>query len=120
MDILILSPRTELWTGLAPVFKARGASLRMAADLDSGLASLREKKAVLAVLDLGMDAETLRKAVISILTIDVMTHTTAVSAMSEEEFHDAMEGLGMLMSLPAQPAPADIEHLMDTLASLSV
>lgn len=120
MDILILSPRTELWTGLAPVFEARGATLRMAADLESGLESLRKKKAVLAVLDLGMDAETLRKAVISVLTIDVMTHTTAVSPMSEEEFHDTMEGLGMLMSLPVQPAPADIERLMDTLTALSV
>ena len=120
MDILILSPRTELWTGLAPVFKARGASLRMEADLDSGLASLREKKAVLVVLDLDMDAESLRKAVIDVLTVDVMTHTTAVSAMSEEEFHDAMEGLGMLMSLPVQPTPADIERLMDTLTALNV
>ena len=49
-----------------------------------------------------------------------MIHTAAVSSMDAEAFHDAMEGLGMLTSLPEQPTAGDVDNLMDAMDRLSV
>jgi len=119
MDILVLSSRSALWESLMPAFAARGASVRMASTLEEGLDSLRSSRAVLVVLDLALGGEALRKVVFQILSIDAMIHTAALSDMSHEEFHDAMEGLGMLAGLPMEPSAADVEGLMDALAKVS-
>ena len=116
MDILVITPRPALWEGLMPVFEKRGASVRMADSLDAGLESLKAQKASLALLDLELDTDALRKAVISILMVDAMTNLASVCGMSEEVFHDSMEGLGMIMDLPRQPAEADVEDLLSRLA----
>ena len=120
MDILIITNRADLWQGLTPVMAARGAAVRTSASMPEGQDALRTQKAALAVIDLGLDNAALRTAVFNILSIDAMTHTVSVSAMTEEEFHDAMEGLGMLMNLPLQPAAADIERMMDALIKVGV
>ena len=116
MDILVITPRPALWEGMAPVFQKHGAALRMADTMEAGLESLRAQKASLALLDLELDTEALRKAVISVLMVDAMTNLASACGMGEEAFHDSMEGLGMIMDLPRQPAEADVEDLLARLA----
>lgn len=118
MDILLLSPHPERWASCAEVFTAHGAQLRTAADLASGMELIRRQPPVLVVLDLGLSAEELRKAVIGILQVNAMIHTAAVSDMSESQFHDVMEGLGMLMGLPASPSADDARRLMAALSAV--
>ena len=115
MDILLVSPRPEAWKDCAAVFAAQGAGLLTAADLASGMEVVRSRRPTLVILDLGLDAAALRKAIVGILQIDAMIHTAAVSGMSEEAFHDSMEGLGMLMGLPETPGADDARRLMDAL-----
>ena len=123
MDILIVTPRAEFWGGFKGVFEKHGAALRLAPAMPEALASLKEQKAALALLDLfGGEAwnteahtDALKKAVISILMQDAMTNTASVCGMGDETFHDAMEGLGMINDLPAQPSEADVEDLMNRL-----
>ena len=123
MDILIVTPRAAFWEGMKGVFEKYGAALRMAPDMPEALDSLKEKKAALALLDLfggeawnsEIHASAMKKAVISILMQDAMTNTASVCGMGEETFHDAMEGLGMINDLPAQPSEADVEDLMSRL-----
>ncbi len=119
MDILVISARATLWRNLSSQFELRGASMRRAASLEEGLKELRRSPAALAVLDLNMDNSVLRDAVFRVLSVDAMIHTAAVSDMSAEEFHDAMEGLGMLMKLPMEPSPSDIDRLMEALHRVS-
>ena len=52
-----------------------------------------------------LDPTALRRAVIDVLMINAAVHTAAVTNLEKEAFHDAMEGLGMLMSLPTSPGP---------------
>lgn len=118
MDILLISPRPEAWAECVPVFAAHGASLRTVADLDAGMDAVRRQNPTLAILDLGLSAEDLRKAVIGILQINAMIHTAAVSDMDASEFHNVMEGLGMLASLPPPPTADDARRLMDALAAV--
>lgn len=118
MDILIVSSRPEQWTAALPVMEGQGAAVRQAASLEQGMELVRRQAPTLAVLDLGLEPEDLRKAVIDILMVNAMTHTAAVSRMTAEEFHDKMEGLGMLMSLPVDFSVQDVEKMMTTLQGL--
>ena len=117
MDILIVTPRAAFWEGMKGVFEKHSAAVRMAAAMPEALANLKEQKASLVLLDLfggeAWNAEELKKAVISILMQDAMTNTASVCGMGDETFHDAMEGLGMINDLPAQPSEADVEDLLD-------
>ena len=120
MDILIVSSRNALWQQLKPAFEDRGGLVRTAATLEEALQALHDRPAALVVLDMGSDGEVLRHAVFRVLSIDAMIHTAAVSSMDAEAFHDAMEGLGMLTSLPEQPTAGDVDNLMDAMDRLSV
>ena len=118
MDILLISPRPDAWAECAPVFAEHGANLRTAADLPAGMDAVRQQHPALVILDLGLPADELRKAVIGILQVNAMIHTAAVSAMSEKEFHDIMEGLGMLMGLSDPPSVDGVRRLMAALSAV--
>ena len=122
MDILIVTPRAAFWEGMKGVFEKHGAAVRMAAAMPEALASLKEQKASLVLLDLfggeSWNADELKKAVISILMQDAMTNTASVCGMGDETFHDAMEGLGMINDLPALPAPTDVDDLLTRLSTI--
>ena len=126
MDILIVTPRADFWGGFNSVFEKHGAAVRFAPAMPEALASLKEQKASLALLDLfggeawnsDTHADALKKAVISILMQDAMTNTASVCGMGEETFHDAMEGLGMINDLPALPSGADVDDLLTRLNTI--
>lgn len=118
MDILVVSPRAELWQSLRPQFEKHGAVLSLACCLNDALSTLNQHRPTLVVLDINADNAALRHAVFQVLSVNAMIHTAAVTSMTPEAFHDAMEGLGMLAGLPSSPAPADIDALMDALAKL--
>jgi two-component SAPR family response regulator len=44
-----------------------------------------------------------------------MTNCVAVSSLSEKDFHEASEGLGLMDHLPANPGRSDAEILLNTL-----
>ena len=122
MDILIVTPRAAFWEGMEGVFEKHGAAVRMAPAMPEALASLKERKASLALLDLfggeAWNADELKKAVISILMQDAMTNTASACGKGEETFHDSMEGLGMINDLPAQPSEADVDDLLNRLSTI--
>lgn len=118
MDILVVSPRADLWQNLRPQFEKHGAALRLAPSMDEALSDLTARRADLVVLDINADAPDLRHAVFRILSVSAMIHTAAVTTMSPETFHDAMEGLGMLTGLPVNPSPTDIDALMTALGKV--
>ena len=122
MDILIVTPRATFWEGMKGVFEKHSAAVRMAAAMPEALASLKEQKASLVLLDLfggeAWNADELKKAVISILMQDAMTNTASVCGMGDETFHDAMEGLGMIDDLPAQPSETDVDELLERLSTI--
>ncbi len=50
-----------------------------------------------------------------LLKINAMVYVALVSAMDEEVFHDATEGLGILARLPSPPGPGDADTLVEKL-----
>ncbi len=118
MDIILITQDVQQWESLCPVIEQQGASVRMFTAFDAGLMALKEQSPALVMLDLDLDTEALRAAVIEILKVNAMIHTAAISTMTEDTFHDQMEGLGMLMNLPQKPSAADVIRLMDALKAV--
>ena len=117
MDILLISARPDVWSPCAFVFPDKGYTLKTAASLEEGLRHIRATPPRLVILDLTA-SEDVRKAVTNILMINAAVHTAVVSELEEEAFHEATEGLGILMSLPASPTAADAERLLTVLSAM--
>jgi DNA-binding response OmpR family regulator len=47
-----------------------------------------------------------------VLMVDAMVNTAVVSRLSEEAFHEASEGLGILGRVPVEPGPGDARDLL--------
>ena len=53
-----------------------------------------------------------------LLMINPMINCAAVSSLSHEEFHEASEGLGVLMQLPVSPGEVEAKDLLKRLKNL--
>jgi len=50
-----------------------------------------------------------------LISYSPMTNCVAVSSLSEKDFHEASEGLGLMDHLPADPGRSDAEKLLNNL-----
>jgi DNA-binding NarL/FixJ family response regulator len=53
-----------------------------------------------------------------VVKVNPLVNTALVSALAADEFHEATEGLGVLMQLPPHPREKDAEALLATLAKI--
>jgi DNA-binding response OmpR family regulator len=53
-----------------------------------------------------------------LLMVNAMVNTAVVSPLSDEEFHEASEGLGVLGRLPVNPGESDAADLLGKLKML--
>ena len=119
--LLICADPARLAPAMRP-FVRRGITVLEAPTPAGGLATLKAAlphPPALVLLDEGegrSDDGAMRRAVMQIIAASAFTYVSAVSSRSAEELHDAMEGLGMLAPLPAEPAEADGEALLQRLA----
>ena len=119
--LLICADPARLAPAMRP-FVRRGITVLEAPTLAGGLAALKAAlphPPALVLLDEGegrSDDGAMRRAVMQIIAASAFSYVSAVSSRSAEELHDAMEGLGMLAPLPAEPGEADGEALLQQLA----
>ena len=116
--VLLVSPDSSaLEQALAP-FRNDGFSVRAAKSLAEALPLLDPlSPPSLVLLDARQDADgsALRRDAMAVLSRCALTYLSAVSQLDSHAFHDAMEGLGMLPPLPAQPTAEDGAALLATL-----
>ena len=122
MEILLVSAEPSRYAQALAPFARRGASLASAPTLQEGLSAIKASlpsPPALVILDEGEDRagdQALRQAVMQIIKASAFTYVCAISSRPAETLHDAMEGLGMLPPLPANPTEADGEHLLQQLS----
>ena len=78
---------------------------------------VRQQAPHLVIVD-AASQEQARQDVIGIMRINALVHTAVVTDMAEDVFHDIMEGLGILASLPPVPGPEDARRLVRLLTEL--
>ena len=54
-----------------------------------------------------------------VLSVNAFINTALVSSLSDEDFHEASEGLGVLMKLSPEPVKNEADILLKKLASIS-
>ncbi len=82
---------------------------------DSGKSALKiisNKTFDLVITDEMLSDMTGLQLVKELISISPMLNCAAISSLSSEDFHEAFEGLGILMQLPSVPGKDDIEKLL--------
>ncbi len=126
MKALIISQRENLWQGFAAAFSAKNCEPMMVASMDAAVASIRETAPRLVIVDAvslfsaeaAANLQETRAALMAVLMANAMVNTAVVSGMDEEEAHDALEGLGVMAMLPAEPSADDLDIAFDALEQM--
>jgi DNA-binding NarL/FixJ family response regulator len=82
------------------------------------LAAARPPAPDLVIIDADLPDTTPLELVQKLLMVNAMVNTAVVSPLSEEEFHEASEGLGVLGRLPNEPGESDAANLLHKLRKL--
>ena len=113
LRILLVSARQEathpLAEGLASDPEVR---LEQVSSGEAALGAVRTDSPHLMIIDSPLpDMEPLH-VVQKLLMVNAMVNTAVVSPLSDHEFHEASEGLGVLARLPLMPSNSDAAELL--------
>ena len=115
--ILLQTSRPEAWEDFVEQLQHDGCTVCMTATIDQCKEAARRDIPVLALLD-PPSGDHARAWVLELMMIDAGMHTAVVTEMDEEVFHDVMEGLGILASLPTTPTADDARRVTRLLTEL--
>ncbi len=118
--VLLAAAQPQALAQLAAGLEQDGrARLYWAAGDEETLSLARQLAPQLVVID-GQGREQEAFALISrLMQVNALVNTAVVTAMAEEEFHEAGEGLGILASLPPDSDASRAKALVDQLVSVA-
>lgn len=85
----------------------------------AGLSQLRGKPIDLVIVDEQLEDMSGIEFVRQLVTVNPLANTAIVGALTEEDFHEATEGMGVLMQLPRQPTEQEAETLLGLMAKIA-
>ena len=119
IKILLVTSEKESFSEFAVVLKQKDdVELSRAATGQEALEVLSESPVDLVIVNEKIGDMTGIEFMKKLLPINPMINSAAVSPLSPEEFHEASEGLGVLMQLPVSPGKLDAENLLQRLNDL--
>lgn len=122
MEMYLVSATPKAFSQVFEPFIEKGITLTLQPGLDEAVRALKacgDSKPSLIVLDESegrSESGTMRRACMQLLALSPFSYCTAISSLPETDFHDAMEGLGMLSPLPLHPGRRDVLRLIGDLA----
>ncbi|MDX9840002.1 MAG: response regulator [Desulfobulbus sp.] len=99
--------------------REQGVELVPAATGAAGLAQLKGKAVDLVIVDEQLDDMSGIEFVEQLVKVNPLANTAIVGSLPDAEFHEATEGLGVLMQLPPHPQDRDAETLLAVVAKIS-
>lgn len=84
----------------------------------AGLALLKSTLMDLVIVDEQLDDMSGIAFTKQLVKVNPLVNTAIVSTLTADEFHEATEGLGVLMQLPPHPSETDAEALMAVLEKI--
>ena len=116
LNIILATARPE---GMAAFVEAlssdTGVHLKRVYSGTEALAAVRAACPHLVVVDSDLPDIDPLGLVQKLLMVNAMINTAVISPLTEEEFHEASEGLGVLSRLPVEPGPSDAAVLLHKL-----
>ncbi len=119
IKMLIASPRKEDLADFAAGFKKNNAEISWTDSCDHVLAKAKKKKFDLVVVDEKLpDGANGLDCIKRLARSDPFLNCAAITSLSPEDFHEASEGLGVLMGLPENPGRLDAQKLFEHLTNI--
>ena len=119
IKILLVTSEREPFSEFAAVLKQKDdVELSWAATGQEALEAISDNPVDLVVVNENIGDMTGIEFMKKLLSINPMINSAAVSLLAPEEFHEASEGLGVLMQLPVSPGKLDAENLLQRLNDL--
>lgn len=84
----------------------------------AALEAVRASAPQLVIIDTDLPDTAAFDLIQKLLMVNAMVNTAVVSPLSEEEFHEASEGLGVLGRVPEEPGRNDAADLLDKLRTV--
>lgn len=97
-----------------------GVTVSLAGNAASAREAAKAGDMHMAVVDHELPDGAPRDFVAELMTINAMINTAMASPMSDEEFHEWSEGLGVLHRLPLAPGAEDAKAVVEKLQSLGL
>lgn len=120
MQIVIATTRMDALKTFAEALCAKaGADLVRTGSGAETLEKVREAAPALVVVDENLPDFKAFALVSELLMVNAMINTATVSSLSDADFHEASEGLGILAPVPVNPGAADGEKLAEILEGVT-
>jgi DNA-binding response OmpR family regulator len=103
---------------MARLLRQQEIETATAATAAAGFLLLKSKQIDLVIVDEQLDDMSGIAFVKQLVKLNPLVNTAIVSALTTEEFHEATEGLGVLMRLPVQPQERDTDALLAILEKI--
>jgi len=119
IKILLATSEKEPFSEFADILKQKDEiELTWAGTGQEALEAISDNPVDLVVVNENIGDMTGIEFMKKLLQINPMISCAAISTLAPEEFHEASEGLGVLMQLPASPDKLDAENLIQRLNDL--
>ena len=119
IKILLVTTEKESFSEFASTLgKNDDVELSWAANGKEALEKIPDNPVDLVVVNENIGDMTGIEFMKKLLMINPMINCAAVSSLSHEEFHEASEGLGVLMQLPVNPGEFEARDLLKRLKNL--
>ena len=117
-QILLVSPEKNNFKDLDASFSENNITVQWTDTAKNAISILSQRKFDLILLHEQLQDMTGRKLVETIITINAMLNCVVLSALSKEDFHEAYEGLGVLMQFPLDPGKNEADALFNHLTRI--
>jgi predicted Fe-Mo cluster-binding NifX family protein len=119
-QLLFVTTQKDRFAAMQEVIQARNGSVAWATSGLQALEILQKTPADLVVVDENLGDMPGLTFVERLVAVNPMINSALVSSLSEKKYHEASEGLGVLMQLPIKPDRGDAERLMDRLNQIII
>lgn len=119
MRILIATGRPADFADFLAGLKRRGVTVDLAATAKAATGLAKDKPPVLCVVDDSLSDAGPFALVATLLRENAFLHTAVITELSPAAFHEAGEGLGILLALPRHPGAAEAEQLLAALQAVA-
>jgi len=118
MHILLVGTHRVALAELQSGLEQKGALITWAESCSIALSSQKGGQFDLVITDEKLTDGNGLDCIEKIISLNPFCNCAAISSLSSDDFHEASEGLGVLMQLPAKPTENDAEKLIDHLETI--
>lgn len=118
-QLLFVTTQKNRFAAMQAEIEDRHGSVAWVTSGLNGLETVQEKPVDLVVVDEDLGDMSGLTFVERLVAVNPMINCALVSSLSKKEYHEASEGLGVLMQLPTEPDRSDAKRLMAHLNQIS-